>query len=98
MKMCPKSKLTILTRRKTFVLNVFRFEAILWDKTLTHYIRHLPKHVWSPASYFASSQGCIQIALTFAYKLGLRRFLYQNRPIRRDEDNSCRSFLHPRLS
>ena len=38
------------------------------------------------------------MAVTFAYDLGLRRFLYQNRPIRRDEVNPSRHFSHRRPS
>ena len=54
--------------------------------------------VWWGAPVFASWQGRIQMALTFAYELGLERVLYRNRPFRRDEDNMCRNFSHMRPS
>ena len=38
------------------------------------------------------------LAITFAYELRFSRFLYQNRSLRRDEDNSCRKFSHTRPS
>ena len=78
MKMCPKAKLTVLTRRKTFVLNVFRLEAIFWAKTLTHYIRHLPRHVWSSASYFALDHSFIRDCLGGVLDQALRTPKHDN--------------------
>ena len=63
--------------------------------SLTLPIRH---DVWWGAPHFASWQGYIPMALTFAYELGFEWFLYRNRSFRRDEDNPCRSFFHTRLS
>ena len=54
--------------------------------------RPIRQGVWWGAPVFASWQGCIPMAITFAYELRLERLLYQNRSFRRDKDNSCRSF------
>ena len=52
--------------------------------------------VWHLAPYFRWDSVCSVLPLTFAYELGLRWFIYQNRLPRRDEDNSFRALLHLR--
>ena len=47
---------------------------------------------------FGSWEGCIRMAVTFAYELRLGRFLYQNRPFRRDEELCSYNLFHQRPS
>ena len=102
MEMSPKAILTVSTRRTTFMLNVFWSEVTLRVKLVAQNRLSLAlpirQGVWWGAPFSASSQSCILIALTFAYKLGLECFLYRNRSFRRDEDNLCRSLFHMRQS
>ena len=50
-----------------------------------------------PGSFARNFRGKLMqhtvLALTFAYELRFRRFLYQNRSFWRDEDNMCRNFF-----
>ena len=81
-------------RQNFFVLKVFRSNAVLKAKLLARPIRQGVRYF---APYFHSALVCSVLPLTFAYELGLRWFMYQNRSPRRDEDNSF-IILHPRSS
>ena len=54
--------------------------------------------VWHLAPYFRWGSVCSILPLTFAYELGLRWFIYQNRSARRDETFSCWRFFDSRPS
>ena len=55
-----------------------------------------------PGSFARNFRGKLMqhtvLALTFAYELRFRCFLYQNRSFWRDKDKPCRSFFHLRSS
>ena len=102
METSPKAILTVSTRWTTFMLNVFWSEVILRVKSVAQNRLSLAlpirQGVWWGAPVFASWQGCIPMALTFAYELGLERFVYQNRSFQRDEELCSYNFFHQRPS
>jgi len=86
-------KIDRLDETKLFLVEGFSIQGRL-DGRITRATHQTS--VWHLAPHFRCGSVCSILPLTFAYELGLRWFIYQNRLPRRDEDNFLRVLLHPR--